>query len=133
GRGRNGPHQAGKSIKDIYVYALVNDFQARVGVKPPTVTALSVESGLDGPGWAEQEFGGCELGDERLTQRLVKIICDQAAQPQGSYAQAAGGDRHDLKGYYRFLNNKRSELNPESLLQTHRTQTIRRMTQEEMA
>ncbi len=133
GRGRNGPHQAGKSIKDIYVYALVNDFPERVGVKPPTVSALNVESGLEGPGWAEQEFGDCELGDERLTQRLVKIVCDQAAQPQGSYAQAAGGDRHDLKGYYRFLNNERSELNLESLLQTHRTQTIRRMKQEQTA
>jgi hypothetical protein len=133
GRGRNGPHQAGQSIKDIYVYALVHDFPDRVGVKPPTVSALKVESGLDGPGWAEQEFGDCELGDQRLTQRLVKMVCDQAAQPQGSYAQAAGGDRHDLKGYYRFLNNERSELNLESLLQTHRTQTIRRMKQEQTA
>src|SRR5881409_3901136 len=50
GRGRNGGHQAGKSIKDVYVYALVHHFQGRVGVQPPTVVALSVESGLDGPG-----------------------------------------------------------------------------------
>ena len=133
GRGRNGGHQAGKSIKDVYVYALVHHFQGRVGVQPPTVVALSVESGLDGPGWAEQEFGDCELGDERLTQRLVKMVCDQAAQPQGSYAQATGGQRHDLKSYYRFLNNDRCELNLESLLQTHRTQTIRRMQREQIA
>ena len=55
---------------------------------------------------------------------------DQAAQPSGSYAQAAGGNRHDLKGYYRFLNSEREELNLESLLHTHRTQTIRRMKRE---
>src|SRR6266496_3974145 len=61
------------------------------------------------------------------------MVREQATQPQGSYAQAAGGDRHDLKGYYRFLNNERSELNLESLLQTHRTQTVRRMKQEQTA
>ncbi len=133
GRGRNGAHQAGKSIKDVYVYALVNDFRDRVGVKPPTVSALSVENGLDGSGWAQQEFGDCELGDERLRQRLVKIVSDQAAQPHGSYAQAAGGNRHDLKGYYRFLNNKRSDLDLESILQTHRTQTMGRMKNERTA
>jgi hypothetical protein len=130
GRGRNGLNNAGKSIKDVYLYALVKSFQDRVGVKPPTVSALSAESGLDGPGWAEHEFGDCELGDERLTRRLVKIVRDQAAQPNGSYAQATGGHRHALKGYYRFLNNGRSELDLEKLLQSHRARTIRRMSQE---
>jgi len=133
GRGRNGSNHADKTIKDVYLYALVQDFPDRVGVKPLTVSALSAESGLDGPGWAELEFGDCELGDDRLTRRLVKIVCGQAAQPQGSYAQAAGGSRHDLKGYYRFLNNERTELNPESLLQSHRARTIRRMSQEPTA
>lgn len=133
GRGRNGPNHPGKSIKDIYLYALVKDFQDRVGVKPPTMSALSAESGLDGPGWAEHEFGDCELGDERLTRRLVKITGDQAAQPNGSYAQAAGGQRHDLKGYYRFLNNERSELNLETLLASHRARTLRRMSRERTA
>ena len=35
GRGRNGPNHAVKSIKDVYLYALVKDFHDRVGVKPP--------------------------------------------------------------------------------------------------
>ena len=39
GRGRNGPHQPSKSLKDIYVYALVDSFQDRVGVKPVTLWA----------------------------------------------------------------------------------------------
>jgi hypothetical protein len=130
GRGRNGLNHAGKSIKDVYLYALVKDFQDRAGIKSPTVSALSPESGLDGPNWAEHEFGDCELGDERLTRRLVKIARDQAAQPNGSYAQAAGGHRHALKGYYRFLNTRRSELDPEKLLQSHRARTLRRMSQE---
>jgi len=133
GRGRNGPHKAGKSVKDIYLYPLVNDFRDRVGVKPVPIEALRAESGLDGAGWAEQEFGNCELGDDRLSDRLVKIVSAQAAQPQGSYSQANGGQRHDLKAYYRFLNNERSELNLESMLQSHHRQTVRRMKNERTA
>ena len=133
GRGRNGPNHAVKSIKDVYLYALVQGFHDRVGVAPPTVSALSAESGLEGPAWAEHEFGDCELGDDRLTRRLVKIARDQAAQPSGSYAQAAGGHRHDLKGYYRFLNSERSEMDAAKLLQSHRARTLRRMSRETTA
>lgn len=115
------------------MYPLVKDFRDRVGVKPAPVEALPVVSGLDGAGWAGQEFGNCELGDERLTDRLVTIVSTQAAQPQGSYSQANGGERHDLKAYYRFLNNERSELDLESLLQSHRRQTVRRMKNERTA
>ena len=130
GRGRNGQRKGGKSIKDIYLYSLVDDLQVRIGVAPLVLEALEAASGLDAQGWADQEFGACDLGDPRRTRRLVKIVSDQAAQPSGSYSQAAGGNRHDLKGYYRFLNNQREELTPEGLLQTHRTQTIRRMKKE---
>ena len=130
GRGRNGPRDAGKSRKDIYLYPLVAEVRQRMGGEPRPVVALDAASGLGALGWAEQEFGACELGDPRRTRRLVKIVGDQAAQPSGSYSQAAGGHRHALKGYYRFLNSAREELNLESLLQTHRTQTIRRMKRE---
>jgi len=127
GRGRHGPNRPDKSRKDIYLYPLVKDLRDRIGVQAPTVSVLSAQSGLEGPQWAEQEFGDCQLGDERLTRRLIKMVCDQAAQPQVSYAQAAGGNRHELKAYYRFLNNERSELNPESLLESHHARTLRRM------
>jgi hypothetical protein len=127
GRGRTGARKASKSIKDIYLYPLVVDVRARVGVKPPVVEAMEPASGLDESGWTEQEFGGCELGDERLTRRVVKIVSEQAAKPGGSYAEACGGDRHALKGYYRFLNAEHEELDLESLLKTHRHQTLRRM------
>jgi len=130
GRGRNGGRKAGKSIKDIYLYALVDGVAGRMGVEPSVVESLEAASGLDAHGWAEQEFGACDLGDPRRTRRLVKIVRDQAAQPGGSYSQAAGGNRHDLKGYYRFLNSEQEQLGPERLLQTHRMQTIRRMKKE---
>jgi hypothetical protein len=96
GRGRNGRRHEGKSRKDIYLYPLVGDLKDRLGIERSPLVALDVESGLDAPGWAQQEFGDCELGDPRRTRRLVKIVGDQAAQPSGSYSQAAGGNRHDL-------------------------------------
>ena len=130
GRGRNGARDEGKSRKDIYLYPLVEEVWERMGVKRVSLAALDAVSGLEAAGWAEQEFGDCDLGDPRRTRRLVKIVGDQAAQPSGSYSQAAGGNRYDLKGYYRFVNSPRKEINLESLLQTHRTQTLRRMKRE---
>lgn len=127
GRGRNGARDAGKSIKEVYLYPLVDNLRARVGVKPPPVEPLEPGSGLDGSGWAGQEFGHCELGDERLTRRVVKIVNEQAAKPGASYAEACHGERDALKGYYRFLNAEHEELDSESLLATHRSQTLRRM------
>ena len=127
GRGRNGAREAGKSIKEVYLHPLVDDLRARVGVKPPPVEAMEPSSGLDGSGWAGQEFGDCELGDERLARRVVKIVGEQAAQPGASYAEACHGERDALKGYYRFLNAEHEELDLESLLATHRSQTLRRM------
>ncbi len=62
GRGRNGGPKEGKSVKDIYLYPLVEDLPDRVGVQRPTVSALEAHGGLDALGWAEQEFGGCDWG-----------------------------------------------------------------------
>ena len=84
-------------------------------------------SGLDAATWTEQEFGGCRLGDQRLTRRLVNITRQKAAQPGASYAQVCGGDRHALKGYYRLLNPRDKPLTPELILASHRQQTLRRM------
>jgi hypothetical protein len=130
GRGRNGPRDAGKSYKDIYLYSLVKDVRARIGVRCVVVEAMEAASGLESAGWAQQEFGACDLGDPRRTRRLVRVVSDQASQPSGSYAQASGGNRHALKGYYRLLNNQQEAVQKESLLQGHRWQTIRRMKHE---
>lgn len=127
GRGRTGAPDEGKSIKAVYLHPIVSDLRKRVGVKPPVVAAMEPGSGLDRAGWAEQEFGDCALGDARLTRRVVKIVGDQATKPGASYSEACGGDRDALNGYYRFLNAEHEELDLESLLQTHRRQTLRRM------
>jgi len=127
GRGRNGPRDAGLSRKDIYWHPLMGGLDARCGVECFAAEALESHHGLDGAGWAEQEFGTCALGDKRLTRRLVKIVGDEAAHPGGPHAQAAGGDPAQLKAFYRFVNNENPEMNVTGLLQTHRTQSLRRM------
>jgi len=126
GRGRNGAHDAGKTRKDVYLYPLVNDIHAQLGVERFPWEPMPAHHGLEGEGWAEQEFGACELGDERLTRRLVRIITAQAAHPGASHTQAAGGDAHQAKATYRFLENDRAQIDIANILQTHRTQTLRR-------
>lgn len=134
GRGRNGGKKAGKSIKDVYLYPLTSNFRARMGVsKIEGIRALAVESGLESEQWAEQEFGGCELGDLRLRDHLVKIAENKGRQPSGSYARACEGNRHALKGYYRLINNDREQMSPEAILYGHREQTIRRIANEKTA
>jgi len=134
GRGRNGGKKEGKSIKDVYMYPLVSNFRSRIGVsKRPSVEPLALESELESEQWAEQEFGGCELGHARRTEQLVKVATNKGRRPSGSYTRACGGDRHAYKGYSRLMNNKREEISSSSLLGGHRQQTIRRMANEKTA
>lgn len=51
--------------------------------------------------WAQQEFGGCQLGDRRRTKRLMRIGAQLAASPGGTLPQAFP-DWAELKGAYRF-------------------------------
>ena len=134
GRGRNGGKKEGKSIKDVYMYPLFSNFRTRMGVsnKPP-VQPLALESGLDAEQWAQQEFGGCQLGDVRLNAQLVRIAQAKGQQPGSSYARACGGNRHHLKSYYRLMNNDRKQMAPDVFMKGHRAQTIRRMAHEKTA
>ena len=131
GRGRNDrAGSAGQSIKDIYVYPLVEDFRERMEISPEKgvyLRPLSLEQGLGAGGWVEQEFGGVELGDRRLSERLKKIVADRFQRPDASYLAAVAGDRSAVKGYYYFIDHPEDTLNPEAMLATHRMRTIERM------
>ena len=131
GRGRNDRNsQFSESIKDIYVYPLVEDFRQRMGVREVPelqLRPLAVEQGLGAKEWAQQEFGEVELGDQRLRDRLIRIMEDRANHPDASYLEAAGGDRYAAKGYYYFIDSPRESLNPEAMLATHRKRTMQRM------
>lgn len=131
GRGRNDRNsEFSESIKDIYVYPLVQDFRPRMGVREEPALGLlplAVEQGLGAQEWAQQEFGEVELGDQRLRDRLMRIMEDRAHHPDASYLEAAGGDRYAAKGYYAFIDNTRESLTPEAMLETHRKRTMQRM------
>lgn len=57
--------------------------------------------------WSRRMFGGCELGDARRTERLVKVAADMSKQMGESLAQSCQGDDAALLGGYRLLRNDR--------------------------
>jgi len=130
GRGRQDRHTLKEeTIKAIYVYPLADDFRASMGIAredgPPP---LSPESGMDGPEWAEHEFGGAQFGDTRLSRRLVESARLQAKNPGIAFTGAAGGDRAMVKGYYRMIDQKPdSPVTLDALLAPHRARTVQRM------
>src|SRR3990172_1936967 len=94
GRGRQDQeHRNAKSVKAIYVYPLAADFRQRMGgVEPVVAGALEPAEGLEGDGWAEQEFGGAKLGDRRLSERLVQSARTLASMPGEAFSGVARGD-----------------------------------------
>jgi hypothetical protein len=62
------------------------------------------------------EFTDAQLGDERLTKRLLRIATSIAAAPSDSFPSVTGSDG-ELEGVYRFFSNTRVSL--ESILEPH--------------
>jgi hypothetical protein len=65
---------------------------------------------------ASAEFATADLGDARLTRRLMKIADAVAASPADSFPRMVSGDG-ELEGVYRFFNNDR--VTPRGILQPH--------------
>jgi hypothetical protein len=130
GRGRQDrEHEHAKSIKDIYVYVLEPEFRALMGVAPPPQpVALEIAQGLDDDQWASNEFGGAQLGDQRLGARLVQSAEALAAMPGRAFCGAAQGDLAAVKGYYRLIDKTDdSQVTMEAILAPHRARTIQRL------
>lgn len=73
--------------------------------------------------FADREFGGAELGDGRLSSRLVRMGAAALARPAASLPAMMGADA-DLEATYRFLNHPRIE--PEQVLAPHIRRTVER-------
>jgi Transposase DNA-binding/Transposase DDE domain len=69
------------------------------------------------------EFAGAELGDVRLTKRLLRVATSAARAPGDSFPEISGSDS-ELEGVYRFLSNAR--VTPASILEPHLRATRRR-------
>jgi hypothetical protein len=130
GRGRQDREmKAAKSRKDIYVYPLVADFRARLGLAPGAgLVPLGPAAGLQEETWAEQEFGAAPLGDRRLSRRLVDIARAKAHRPGQPWTGVARGDWPATKAYYRLIDQPRdSAVTMAAILQPHRERTLQRM------
>jgi len=130
GRGRqDAARQRDEPVKDIYVLPLVADFRQRLGLPAHSGRGpLPIAAGLDGEGWAQQEFGGAPLGDRRLSQRLVRSAQVQADHPGRAFSGVMHGDGAMVKGYYRMIDQPEdSAVTMDHILQPHREQTLRRI------
>jgi len=72
------------------------------------------------------EFRGLELGDQRRSQRVLKMVAALARHPDQTLPEALGEDT-PLQGAYRLLNNE--DVDFDDLLEIHREQTVVRAEQ----
>src|SRR5436190_17850547 len=80
----------------------------------------------DTQAWAEQTFGGADLGDGRRTRRLVQSAAKIAAQPEKAFTQVF--DWNELRGFYRWCSQSEATLS--AVQEPHRAQTRQAMRQQ---
>jgi hypothetical protein len=130
GRGRQDRFtRAALSPKAIFLYPVEKDFRARMGLSPNAGGGpLSPTAGVEGDGWAQQEFGGASLGDARLSRRLVNVAAAKAHMPDRVFSGVAKGDWPAVKAYYRMIDQPDdSAVSLPNILAPHRERTVRRM------
>lgn len=105
----NGKVSDGK--KQIYVFPLQRGWQRRLcrESKPRLGKLPRPELPQD---WAEEEFGGVELYDGRLKDRLLVLARDFFAQPGELVPQTCGRSKAKMKAAYRFFDNRKGLLQP---------------------
>ena len=129
GRGRSAPTPPSKTPKAVYVYELKRDWRRQMGIPPrrEQIPARGLEEGLENAHWVEAEFGNVDLGHQHREQRLVRIAVAKARNPAASYSECCGGNRHELKAYYRFIDKEEEALSVPAILKGHRERTVGRM------
>lgn len=73
--------------------------------------------------WVMLEFLNAELGDIRLSERLVRLAERLSERPEASIPQACGNPA-EVKAAYRFLDNE--AVSHDAILHPHRQRTIER-------
>lgn len=81
--------------------------------------------GDDTTDWASDEFASANLGDARLSSRLVALARQLSASPHTSLPQALSPA--ELKAAYRFFDN--DQVDTDGVLAPHVAQTLHRMEQ----
>jgi hypothetical protein len=71
---------------------------------PVEAMELEIENAV---AWSEAIFGRCDLGDKRLTGRLVKISSQLSKSQGASLSKSCEGKSALIEGSYRFIRNER--------------------------
>ena len=130
GRGRQDRAQCrAAGVKSIYMYELRRDWRRRLGLPwVDPAPRLEVGAGLDAAHWAQNEFGGAQLGDKRLTARLVRSAALLAEYPGRALSANVRSDAAAVDGYYRLIEQpEQTEVTAESILAPHRERSIQRL------
>ncbi len=112
-------------VKAVYVYPLQGNARQGLCAEPQStpIRRRSRETAL-ARDWAAAELGEAEIGDRRLSQRLVSIAQAFYARPQANIPQACQ-TRAEAKATYRFLDHPATSL--ETVLAPHSQATMARM------
>ena len=136
GRGRQDRDRtAGLTKKLVLLYPLEQNFKEILGAVPlqPRLAPLPIpppEPTVAEPqDWAEEEFGACDLGDQRLRKRLLEVGRDFFARPMMNLPQACGS-RAKTKAVYRFFDHAKVTMH--TVLQGHYAATARRAREEKV-
>ena len=119
GRGRQDAEcKGGLSQKRVFLYPLCLSTLKRLcgGQDRP-------QSSWPQSSWLQREFGGANLGDLRLNQRLMELGAAFFAQPAANIPQACGSIAK-AKAAYRFFDNDRVTM--DKLLEPHLKATVDR-------
>ena len=129
GQGRLGS-KGTKSLKDVWVFAL--DAKARQKLQtdvPAPLCPLRLEQSLQQEQWCSQEMAGLDLGDQRRTQRAIKILEARWKQPQASF-HGSFTSWTPAKGAYGLIEHPGQEISLGRLLSAHQEATQARMAAE---
>jgi len=121
GRGRQDrEHAGGQAVKRVFLYALDSQARQRLGGHAPAPAPPPAD-------WAEEEFGGAGLGDERLRERLLILARDFYARPQANLPQACQTRARTKAAYYFF---EHPDTSMDALLAPHYEATRQRVAAE---
>jgi len=122
GRGRQG---TGTTIKDIYLLPLDRAWQTTLCRRADGQVHVRKAAEARPPrDWIEAELGGANLGDTRLTARLLHMTGQFYAKPTANIPEACGSAMA-AKAAYRFLDNDAVQW--QAILQSHYAATEERL------
>jgi Domain of unknown function (DUF4338)/Transposase DNA-binding len=130
GRGRRGPKELTKSLKDVWLYPLDPQARTKLQAQPPEpLSPCPLDQSLSWENWSKRELQSLDLGDVRRNQRAAAILQARWNQPQASF-YGSFESWTPAKGAYGLIEHRSSDIGLESLLAPHVEQTQRRMAAE---